>query len=546
VDGILTGMRWPRFKFSIRAKLLLVSLVLLAIPLLGYSFVREMENVLRAGQEQVLLATARAVATTLHDRPALLERRAGETSASPSEPSEIEQIVKSLQRSNSRIWVIDRQHRLLALEGGLRRDENEEAPPQGWWARVLHTLLRPLYTLLLERPREDFDDTLPEEVLSGGKEVYSALAGVPTSRWRQTADRRAVILAAAHPIWVGDEVVGAVVVEETTNAVLSLRNRAFEQLIATTLAAFLLGAGTLFVFANHLSRRLQRLRDETERAIDAQGRVMHGFQAARDRDEIGDLSRSFAAMLERLADYTAYLERMADRLSHELRTPVAVVSSSLENLKSETVPEGARVYITRAEEGVRRLNIILTRITEATRLEQMLRHAERERFDLGRVVSGCVAGYAGAFPAFRFELRLPERRIEIEGSPDLIAQALDKLVENAMDFSEPDRPIDVSLTVEGNEARLAVSNEGPELPEAMQGRLFESMVSMRGEARGSHRNTPHLGLGLFIVRLIAEFHHGRALARNRPDGKGVVVQMVLPLAAPEPRPARSESELRNA
>ncbi len=531
-------------RLSIRTKLLLVSLVLLAIPLVGYGFVREMESVLRAGQEQVLLATARAVATTLHDRPSLLERRAADPlmdewsdSAGASDTTgEVEQIVKGLRRSSSRIWVIDRQHRLLALEGGLRRDPAaNNSRSHGLWAQIENAVLRPLYTLLLERPREDFDDALPEEVLSGGKEVYSALSGVPASRWRQTSDRRAVILSAAHPIWSGDQVVGAVVVEETTNAVLSLRNRAFEQLIAVTLAVFLLGAGTLFLFASSLSKRLRRLRDETEQAIDSQGRVLHVLPAARDGDEIGDLSRSFSAMLNRLSDYTGYLERMADRLSHELRTPVAVVSSSLENLKSETVPDSARVYITRAEEGVKRLNLILTRIAEATRLEQMLRHAERERFDLGRVVSGCVAGYTGAFPAYRFELHLPERRIEMDGSPDLIAQALDKLVENAMDFSAPDGRIEVVLAREGTEVRLSVGNEGPELPAAMQGRLFESMVSMRGDAAVTQRNTPHLGLGLFIVRLIAEFHRGRAIARNRDDGRGVIVQIVLPLQSAENR-----------
>jgi len=234
-------------------------------------------------------------------------------------------------------------------------------------------------------------------------------------------------------------------------------------------------------------------------------------------------------VLDRLGEYNAYLERMADRLSHELRTPVAVVSSSLENLKSEQSSEARQVYIQRAEEGVKRLNLILTRIAEASRLEQMLRNAERERFDLGRVVSGCVAGYSGAFPAHRFELRLPERRIELLGSPDLIAQALDKLVENAMDFCAPDMPIEVAIEHSGNEAVLSVGNSGPLLPETMQGRLFESMVSLRSGAR---ETKPHLGLGLFIVRLIAEFHQGRAEARNRQDGSGVVFSIALPLENP--------------
>jgi signal transduction histidine kinase len=62
----------------------------------------------------------------------------------------------------------------------------------------------------------------------------------------------------------------------------------------------------------------------------------------------------------------------------------------------------------------------------------------------------------------------------------------------------------------------------------MCGRLFESMVSMRRETT----KDPHLGLGLYIVRLIAEFHGGRASAANREDGSGVVIKLSFPLATP--------------
>jgi len=70
-----------------------------------------------------------------------------------------------------------------------------------------------------------------------------------------------------------------------------------------------------------------------------------------------------------------------------------------------------------------------------------------------------------------------------------------------------------------------VANEGPPLPAKMQGRLFDSMVSVR-QNRGD--GEPHLGLGLYIVRLIAEFHGGRASAANRDDVQGVTVSVVLP------------------
>jgi signal transduction histidine kinase len=76
-------------------------------------------------------------------------------------------------------------------------------------------------------------------------------------------------------------------------------------------------------------------------------------------------------------------------------------------------------------------------------------------------------------------------------------------------------------------ARISVENEGPLLPAAMHGRLFDSMVSVRPEQRDGE---PHLGLGLYIVRLIAEAHGGSAVAENRSDGRGVVVTVTLPRA----------------
>ena len=99
-----------------------------------------------------------------------------------------------------------------------------------------------------------------------------------------------------------------------------------------------------------------------------------------------------AAVLVRLRDYNAYLEAMAGRLSHELRTPVAVVRSSLDNLKAHELPADARVYVDRANQGVGRLARLISRLSEATRLERMLESTERERFDLALVVAGSVEG----------------------------------------------------------------------------------------------------------------------------------------------------------
>ena len=329
----------------LRTKLALVALVLLALPWAGYRYVREMERFLLEGQEQALLATARAVATALHDRPALiaapptrdsdLRREAeeelrrlaaerGESGKTPDggqgpsavigsestavrrESEEIAGILKGLERTTSRIWVVTRDLRVLALAGSLK-SRYGEAQDQSFSRRVLGWLI--------PHPSEDFDDAIAGDALATGKEISGALQGRPGSRPRKTPDGKAVVISAAYPIWSGDEVFGAVVVEETTNRILSVRSRALEQLLLVTLAVFAVAAGVLLWFATRISTRIRRLRDEAESAIDARGRLAHLVTAQDAGDEIGDLSRSFSAMLAKLSQYHAYLESMAGQVA---------------------------------------------------------------------------------------------------------------------------------------------------------------------------------------------------------------------------------------
>jgi len=461
---------------------------------------------------------------------------AAEEPAAPVQASEeIDAIIASLNRAKSRIWVVDRKRQLLGLSGSLRGGSATAAPvdkPLSAWERMEETLLRPLYQRLLARPNEDFDDSLPETAITSGPEVERALTGIAGARWRNTPDDRAVIISAAHPVFAGDNVVAAVVVEETTNAIQSFSARALEKLISATLAVFVIVAATMLLFASRLASRVRRLRDEAESAIDAHGRVRELTTASRSGDEIGDLSRSFSQLLERLAQYHDYLENMGARLTHEFRTPVAVVRSSLDNLAMQNLPDDARQYMRRAEEGLARLSKLITRLSEARRLEHALREGERVVYDAREVVAGCVEGYRAAYPHMAFETRIMETPARIDGSPDLLAQALDKLAANAVSFGRLHTPIIVSVHGDQDGVVIEVGNTGPLLPDAaddpQRARLFDSMISLRD---GTADGEPHLGLGLYVVRLVAEFHHGRAAARNRADGTGVMVGMRLPAAA---------------
>ena len=308
--------------------------------------------------------------------------------------------------------------------------ENEQ---QGAWQRFEERFLHPLYYKILTRPPSDFLDTLHDAAALEGSHIANALKGKPASNWRLTPDNKAVILSAAYPIWGDDQVLGAVIAEETTNGVRTLRNKALEKLFNVILAVMFIGTITLFFFASRISSRIRRLRDSAEQAIDEQGRVRGTLTLSKDSDEIGDLSRSFANIVNRLGGYTHYLENMSSRLSHELRTPVAVVRSSLENLQMIATEPQQQKYLTRAQEGVNRLNKLITTMSEATRLEQSIsKQQKKEHYDLQQVVHGCMQGYQFAYPKAHFDINISDAAIPVEGSADFLAQLLDKLINNAL------------------------------------------------------------------------------------------------------------------
>ncbi|MEP7085629.1 MAG: histidine kinase dimerization/phospho-acceptor domain-containing protein, partial [Betaproteobacteria bacterium] len=486
-------------KLGIRGKLLAVASVFLLVPWLGYEYIRELERFLRQAQDDTLAATAQAVATALHDRPQLFtagsERHLGALrdvldtvaandpgrGAVPAEPiNEIQQILRGLERATSQIWVIDRAQQVRARTGSLRPQLSADAGIARPLERPLEWLetaiLSPLYRLILRQPREDFVDDAPPAY---GRELDAALSGVLATGTRPTRDGVAAVAFAVAPVWAGDRVQGVVVTEQTTNSVLRQRNLAFERLFGLLLLAVLLGSALLLVFASRLGKRIRALRDDARAAVDSEGRVVRPLASSAAGDELGDLSREFAALLRRLADYTHYREHLASRLSHELRTPIAMIRSSLDNLQLSASAAEAGVYVERAHAGLLRLNFIFDAMAEATRLESAIGNTPRERFDLRAVVAGCIEGYRSVYPDARFMATLPFDGIAMLGNAELIAQMLDKLIANALEFALPGSSIEVLLTGAGRQAMLRIANQGPLLPEGMEDRLFDSMVSVR-------------------------------------------------------------------
>jgi two-component system sensor histidine kinase ChvG len=366
--------------------------------------------------------------------------------------------------------------------------------------------------------------TLPDRM--SGTSVAAALDGRPAAEWlRASGGGEDLMLLAAAPIAVDGRTRGALVLEQSGDQLLDLRDRALAHLFNLTLLATALAVLFAFSLATFISVRIGRLRSAADSAVGNDGRIRLEMPESGSADEIGALARAFERLLARLDEHARYLRTLGGKLSHELRTPLTIVRSSLDNLESEGVRGDQRGYLTRAREGTFRLQSILSALGAASRVEESIQQAERVSFDLAELLRAAIAGYRDAFPAARFVLEAPADGCLLSGAPELIAQMLDKLVENAVDFTPPGGTITVQLVRAGSNYELSVENDGPSIPDAMLGRLFESLF----EHRPGSDDRPHFGLGLYIVRLIAEFHDGRALAANRPDGRGAALTVILPL-----------------
>jgi dedicated sortase system histidine kinase len=370
-------------------------------------------------------------------------------------------------------------------------------------------------------------DVIQARAAAGGRSSSALLAARGQDR---------LLVTAIAPVFDTDQrPIGMIQVAQSADRWLLLRDHALTRLLNLTLLASALAIGAMLLFAYWLTRRLRRLRLASERALDESSaarrsaslrRLAGEFPDTGAADELGDVSRSFARLLGRLDEYTSYLRTLAGKLAHELRTPLTIVRSSLDNLDSEVPTPAAREYLARAREGSDRLAAILQAMGAASRVEDAIATAETQRFDLVRLAREAVEAYRTAFPQRVFSLDAATATLWLSGAPELILQLLDKLVDNAVDFSAPGSSITLRVRRDADQARLDVDNEGSTLPESDHQRLFESLWQSR---TGDDRR-PHFGLGLYIVRLIAEHHGGRVAAANLPEGRGARFSVWLPAA----------------
>lgn len=513
--GYIVEMRIPRFMLNSNTR---VSLT-----------VADVDNPSTYNIEAMVITTPRSES----DRLSKVLRR------SP----EVDKIIKGLNRADTRIWVFAQDRRLLTVVGNILttpasyevvKPQHNGQTLQYLWdlaAYYYNISLQTVFTFIIEQqvPSSSENDDAQTQARST-ELVKSALRGEISTSRGPSAENHGPILMSAHPIFLDDTVQGAVVVEQSTNQVLRQQQAILENVISITLLVLITVATALLFFASRLTLRIRRLRNATETAIDRDGRILHQRLNAEAKagDEIGDLSRSVSNMLGRLSQYTNYLKGLPDTLAHEVSNPLNVVNSSLHNLGRE-VPESVESkYMARAQNGLNRIGSILRNLTEAANLEQAMQSETREKIDLVELVENYVDGYSFSNPEQPFDVLIQTRPLPVEVAPDYIAQALDKLIDNAIDFAAPNTSIVVKAKRLNNFAQIDIINKGSSLPSGMAERIFEPLVSLgRKDAQ-----KVSLGMGLYIVKLIASFHGGDVIARNLLSSDGVIFSLSLPIDEP--------------
>lgn len=429
-----------------------------------------------------------------------------------------ERALARLAPADVRLRLLSADAVVLADAGGLANPAADHADPRSGLSRLLYRAL--------------VADTLNGSAVLDGRaarldasEIWQALSGVAAASWRSDASGEHTVLAVAAPLLEHGDVRAALVLEQASRSVPLLTHRALIGLGVASLAALGIAGGTLLLFGALLSFRIRRLRNAVEQARRNGGRLGGPMPLVDDKDELGDLARSFQRLGDEVAAWTDYLRSLASRLSHELNTPLAIVKSSLDNLDQPISADAARGYLDRARDGADRLSAIVRAMSESNRIERSIAAADAEDVDLVQIVVGCAESYRALAPDRDVQVRVPSTSRPFHGAPELIAQALDKLFDNARTFTPVGGWIRISLldADASNEALVSIrfANQGPPLPLAMQERLFDTLVSVRERSSRAGGEVPHLGLGLYVVKLVAELHRGSASAHNLASGDGV-------------------------
>ncbi len=267
--------------------------------------------------------------------------------------------------------------------------------------------------------------------------------------------------------------------------------------------------------------RIAFLNELTEQANEADAEAVNFSELEiYGNDEIDQLSHNLIYYNERLEQRREHQKKLLARLNHELRTPIAIISSSLDNLQLSDLSDDDLELVNNARSGQQRLSLSFNRLSEANRLEESIDQVNLDWFDVSNLLETLVSSYENNWEHIKFNYSSDTNKYKIYGSEDLFAQMLDKIISNAVDFATSNTPIEIKMYRLKGQLSLTIENQGPQIKASSLRNIFNLMESYRSDKDGSN-----LGLGLYVAKLIARRHKAKISAINTQDGGGVMIQL---------------------
>ncbi|MHA1559955.1 MAG: stimulus-sensing domain-containing protein [Alphaproteobacteria bacterium] len=350
------------------------------------------------------------------------------------------------------------------------------------------------------------------------EEVAAAISGDMTTLTRVTESGELMVTVAV-PIQGYQTIQGAVllttregdiddIIAEERNAILRVFAVAA---VSSVLLSFFL-AGTI---AAPL-RRLASAADHVRKGVRSRPQIP---DFSKRGDEIGDLSLALRDMTSSLFNRIDAIERFAADVSHELKNPLTSLRSAVETFPLAKTKESQERLAEIIQHDIRRLDRLISDISDASRLDAELSRRDAEPFDLSKLLQTLVTlSNESSDGESRLVLSIEEAGNDgyvVLGHDIRITQVLSNLVDNARSFSPPGRDIRISARRDGTDVEILIDDSGPGIKAENVERIFERFYTDRPGTEAFGENS---GLGLSISRQIVEAHGGQIWAENIPSG----------------------------
>ena len=353
-------------------------------------------------------------------------------------------------------------------------------------------------------------------------EVSRALDGENQAGVRLSEDGRRVISVSV-PVRHVSQVLGVLTLEAgDVDEILGAQRRALLPFALVALAVNLLASLALHLLVARPVMRLSAAADEVKRG---RARAISLPDLEGRKDEIGDLARSLESMTETLSDRMDAIEAFAADVSHEIKNPLTSIRSALETLDLVKTQDQRDRLTTLLQADVKRLDRLITDISNASRLDAELSRDRPRPIDLNALLSDIVQVYETTGKAGDAQVRLTSSTgdARVLGRDGPLGQVFRNLIDNARSFSPAGGEVRVALNRDDHDherpLRIVVDDDGPGIPADNLETVFERFYTSRPKGTAFGANS---GLGLSIVRQIVEAHGGIVRAENRIGADGAV------------------------